>query len=474
MSRIITLLWERPARVVSASFVAVAILGAIVLILPAATTAPGSLSFLDALFTSTSAVCVTGLIVVDTPTAFTPFGHGVILVLIQMGGLGIMAFAISTVFLVRRRLTMSEAELLSFMLNEKNRHVVARQLRNVIAVALAVEMVGAVLLAGAFVSHGQAPAQAAWYGAFHAVSAFANAGFALFSDSLEQFVHAPLINIVVMVLITTGGIGFGSLLIFSGGVRKADGIDDIQGELVYQPRIGLVGSRSSLRRRFREPRALPVRVALVGTATLLAVGTILFYLLEARNSLLGMSILHKYLASLFQSVTFRTAGFNTVSFAEVRRATLLVALPLMFIGGASGGTAGGIKVGTVAVMVAEFRRFFFHHRDATLFHRRLPGRLVTQASILIIAGLSTVMVATIILSLTETAPLEVILFEVVSALGTVGLSAGLTGNLTSTGRVVVILLMLIGRLGPLTLFAAFRPEGKPAAMRLPEGELPVG
>jgi trk system potassium uptake protein TrkH len=460
--------------VVSVSFVAAALLGAILLSLPAATTSPGSLSFLDAVFTSTSAVCVTGLIVVDTPTAFTPFGHAVILVLIQMGGLGIMAFAVSTVFLVRRRLTMSEAELLSFMLNEKNRHVVARQLRNVFAVAIGVEFVGAMLLAGAFASHGQSPTQAVWYGIFHAVSAFANAGFALFSDSLEQFVHAPLINAVVMILIATGGIGFGSLLMFTGGVGKTPRIDDSLGEMVYQPRIALIGDRSSLRRRFREPRALPVRVALVGTAILLSMGMILFYMLEARNALVGMSIPHKYLASLFQSVTFRTAGFNTVSFTEVRRATLLVALPLMFIGGASGGTAGGIKIGTIAVMAAEFRRFFLHQRDATLFQRRLPGRLVTQAAILITAGLITVMVATTILSLTETAPLEVLLFEVVSALGTVGLSAGLTGDLTTVGRVVIIVLMLIGRLGPLTLFAAFRPEGKPTAMRLPEGELPVG
>ncbi|MFO8042336.1 MAG: potassium transporter TrkG [Alkalispirochaeta sp.] len=474
MNRILNLLWERPARVVSASFVAAALLGAGLLSLPGATTAPGSLPFLDALFTATSAVCVTGLIVVDTPTAFTAFGHGVILALIQMGGLGIMAFAISTVFLVRRRLTMTEAELLSFMLNEKNRHVVARQLRNVFVVALTIEVVGALLLMVAFLAHGQPAGQAAWYGAFHAVSAFANAGFALFSDSLEQFVHAPLVNWVVMILIMSGGIGFGSLLLFSGRARPVGHANDQHTEMTYQPRIERIGKNTSLRHRLREPRALPVRVAVAGTAVLLALGAVLFYLLEARNSLLGLSIPEKYLASLFQSVTFRTAGFNTISFQEVRRATLLVALPLMFIGGASGGTAGGIKIGTVAVLVAEFRRFFFHQRDATLFQRRVPGRLVTQAVILITAGLSTVMVATIVLSLTEAASLEVIVFEVVSALGTVGLSAGLTGDLSGTGRIVIIALMLIGRLGPLTLFVAFRPAGKSAALRLPEGDLPIG
>ncbi|HKK47559.1 MAG TPA: potassium transporter TrkG [Alkalispirochaeta sp.] len=474
MNTILTLLWERPARLVSASFIAVALLGASLLSIPAATTAPGGLPFLDALFTATSAVCVTGLIVVDTATAFTPLGQGVILALIQMGGLGIMAFAISTVFLVRRRLTMSEAELLSFMLNERNRHVVVRQLGNVFVVALVVEFIGAVLLAIAFMSHGQPPGQAAWYGVFHAVSAFANAGFALFSNSLEQFVHAPLVNGVVMILIILGGIGFGTLLIVRNGRHGVDAPHDGRDEMIYQPRIGLMGHHSSLRDRLRKPRALSVRVAVVGTALLLVAGAVLFYVLEARNSLLGMSIPQKYLASLFQAVTFRTAGFNTVSFSDVSRTTLLIAVPFMFIGGASGGTAGGIKIGTVAVLVAEFRRFFFHHRDATLFQRRLPGRLVTQATILLIVGLVTVLVATIILSFTESAPLEIILFEVVSALGTVGLSAGLTGELSGGGRIVVIVLMLIGRLGPLTLFAMFRPEGKPAALRLPEGEIPVG
>ncbi|MFW5694307.1 MAG: TrkH family potassium uptake protein [Alkalispirochaeta sp.] len=474
MNRILTLLWQRPAGVVSISFIAAALIGAVLLSLPAATTATGSLSFLDALFTATSAVCVTGLIVVDTATAFTPFGQGVILVLIQMGGLGIMAFAVSTVFLVRRRLTMSEAELLSFMLNEQNRHVVARQLRNVLVVAILVELLGALLLTVAFISHGNPPARAVWYGAFHAVSAFANAGFALFSDSLEQFVHDPFVNVVVMTLIIAGGVGFGTLLVLSGNRHREPFRADTEAELTYEPRIGLIGCRNRLRDRLRRPSALSVRVVVVGTGILLVVGTILFYILESRNSLLGMSIPQKYLVSVFQSVTFRTAGFNTIPFTEVQRATLLIAVPLMFIGGASGGTAGGIKIGTVAVLIAEFRRFFFRHNDAVLFHRRLPGRLITQATVLTTVGLTTVMGATVVLSLTESAPLEVILFEVVSALGTVGLSAGLTAELSGIGRILVIILMLIGRLGPLTLFAAFRPEGKPVPIRMPEGEIPVG
>jgi trk system potassium uptake protein TrkH len=153
---------------------------------------------------------------------------------------------------------------------------------------------------------------------------------------------------------------------------------------------------------------------------------------------------------------------------------LLVMLPFMFIGAASGGTAGGIKIGTMGAIIAEVRRFFLQERDARLFARRLPGRLVTQATVLVVAGIVVVFLATIVLSITENAPLELVLFEVVSALGTVGLSAGLTAELSSVGRGVVIALMFVGRLGPLTLFAAFRPEGRAAAIRLPEGEIPIG
>jgi trk system potassium uptake protein len=467
--RVLEMLWERPARLVSVSFLATALVGAAILSLPAATTAPGGLPFLDAFFTATSAVCVTGLIVIDTATAFTPLGLVTILALIQIGGLGIMAFAVSTIYLVRRRLTMDEAELLSFMLNEKNRHTVAHQLRNVIGLTFGIEAIGAVLLTVAWWPAAGSLARAAWWGTFHAVSAFCNAGFALFSDSLEGFVHAPLVNLTVMGLIIAGGIGFGTFL----AVRGSSGNDETEAlDLSYQPII-----LTPRRRRLiilRSPGIIAAQIAVIGTVLLIGTGALLFYIVEARNSLLGMTLPQKYLAALFQSVTYRTAGFNTVSFGAVHRATLLLALPLMFIGGASGGTAGGVKIGTAAALWAEFRRFFLHRRDAVLLRRRLSGRLITQATVLVVAGILTVLLATTILAVTEDAPVEEILFEVVSALGTVGLSAGLTGDLTAPGRVVVILLMLIGRLGPLTLFAAFRPESRAANIRYPEAEIPIG
>lgn len=474
MTRWLELLWERPARLVTVSFAAVALLGAALLMLPSATTGSGGLDPVDALFTATSAVCVTGLIVVDTATAFTGFGQTVILALIQIGGLGIMAFAVSTVYLVRRRLTMDEAELLSFMLNEQNRSMVARQLRGVILTTLAIEAVGALLLTGAFFRAGFAGDRAVWLGVFHAVSAFCNAGFALFSDSLESFVRDPIVNGTVMVLILAGGLGFATLSVLRG--RREPGSEESSGgtPMVYQPVLQAAREHRRLRERLRAPDSVAARVTVIGTVVLVVLGAVAFYSLEARRSLIGLPLPEKYLASLFQSVTLRTAGFNTVSMAALHRTTLLVTIPFMLIGGASGGTAGGIKIGTVAVIIAEIRRFFLRDRDATLFRRRLAGRLVTQAVVVTISGVVLVFVATIVLSFTEEAALEAILFEVVSAIGTVGLSTGLTGDLSTTGRLVIVVLMFVGRLGPLTLLAAFRPEGHQPVVRRPEVEIPIG
>ncbi len=448
---IIRLLWRRPARLVSLSFVSVALVGAALLSLPIAAADGVPLPFGAALFTAVSAVCVTGLIVVDTATVFSPFGHGVILLLIQIGGLGIMVFTMATVFLVRKRFSLGEAELLSFMLNENNYSSLGVQLRRMLVVTVGFELAGTALLAAAMYSHTDGVFQAAWYGLFHAVSAFCNAGFALFSDSLERFVYAPVVNLTVMALIVAGGIGFGTITVLRGEAHRTFRL-----------------------RRLRPPRSLSARVALYGTGALIVSGAILIYLIEGQRSFVGMTLPRKYLAAIFQSVTLRTAGFNTVPFASLNRATLLVMIPFMFIGAASGGTAGGVKIGTVAALFADFRRFFSRRHDAWIFNRRLSGRLITQAMVLVVSGVLVALAASVVLSITEDAPLESIMFEVVSALGTVGLSAGLTPHLSDPGRAVVILLMFVGRLGPLTLLAAFRPERGGADIRVPEGVLTIG
>jgi trk system potassium uptake protein TrkH len=207
---------------------------------------------------------------------------------------------------------------------------------------------------------------------------------------------------------------------------------------------------------------------------LIVAGTLVFYLVESRRLLFGMTLPEKYGAALFQSITLRTAGFSTVSIGALHPGTLVALLPFMFIGAAAGGTAGGIKIGTAATISAEFRRFFTRRRDADLFNRRLPDGLVIQAFVLVVVGVAVVFVATVVLVFTEAHPLERLVFEVVSALGTVGLSAHVTPELSNVGRVTIIFLMLVGRLGPLTLLAAFRRIGRAPNVRLPRGELPIG
>ncbi len=458
MERLIALLWRSPARVVVLSFACTALVGAALLMLPFATVPGISLTFLDALFTAVSAVCVTGLIVVDTPETFALFGRIVILMLIQIGGLGIMAFSLASVTLIRQRLTASEAELLSFMLNQRNRARVKSQLNEVFIYTIMFELIGAVILTLAMRRHAGSLLEAFGLGLFHAVSAFCNAGFALFSDSLEQFSASFAVNMTVIVLIIAGGIGFSTMILFEEEVG------------VLLRRRGKRGTPPG--RLFR--RSAATRTAVSGTVALVAIGCVLVYLFEARGVLAERSLSEKYLAALFQSVTLRTAGFNTVPFGSLALSTVLIMIPFMFVGGASGGTAGGIKIGTIAVLIADFRRHLRGDRDASLFGRRIDRKVVSQAMVLVIAGISVAFLATIVLSVSETAPFESLLFEVVSAIGTVGLSVGITGALSPIGRLVIIALMFIGRLGPLTLLTAIQPPSGHRELRYPESDIVVG
>lgn len=467
MNRLLELLWMQPARIVALSFVLVALVGALLLMLPPAHTDPDGLSFLDAFFTAASAVCVTGLIVVDTPVAFTLFGEIVILILIQIGGLGIMAFSLSAIFLRRKRLSVGESELLSYMLNEEDRTTLRGQLLTIVGLTFLLELIGAVLL---YLPMRSAAGEhsAIWLSVFHAVSAFCNAGFSLFSDSLVGFADSFVVNATVSGLILAGGIGFTTLSVFR---------DDIQAWLRH---VIPGDNHSTTPRIFRIPpswryiRSESARIALWGTGLLVVLGTVLFYVLESGQILTGETLTGKYIRSLFQSVTLRTAGFNTVDIGALSVATLLMMVPFMFIGAGSGGTAGGVKLGTAAVVLADVKRFVLGREDAVLFHRRVPRRAISEAYVLVVAGIAIVFAALTVLAITEPAPLEVILFEIVSALGTVGLSAGVTGELSGIGKVTVIVLMFLGRLGPLTLVVAFRPRVIPGAVRYPDGNPPIG
>lgn len=457
---IIDLLWRQPARVVALSFFSVAVLGALILSLPIARTGDVPLAPIDAFFTATSAVCVTGLIVVDTPVYFSAFGEGVLLILIQIGGLGIMAFSLSAVFLTRKRLSVGESELLSFMLNEEDRTSLRGQLVKVLLFTFLIEFIGASLLLP-FVDAGEG--SSLWFALFHAVSAFCNAGFSLHSDSLMGYADNVPVNVTISALILLGGIGFATLSVIQKDLHVY-----IRGKFQFLPKV------FQREHTYAFDRSESSRVALWGTIVLLVAGAIAFYAVEGTRALRGTPLGEKYLVSLFQSVTLRTAGFNTIDFSILHRGTLLVMVPFMFIGAASGGTAGGIKIGTIAVVWSDIKRFVIGKRDAVLFFRRVPRRTISQAYVLVVAGGATVLVAAVVLAITETATLEVIIFEIVSALGTVGLSAGLTGELTAFGKSVIIVLMFLGRLGPLTLFLAFRPRKKDESVRYPDANLPIG
>lgn len=448
-----------PAQTLVLSFAMVILAGTFYLMLPITTIDGRGLGFIDALFTTTSAVCVTGLIVADTAVFFTLAGQAGILVLIQIGGLGIMILSYFAAFALKRQLSVQDKLLLAYMMEEEDMSRLSRGLFSIIALTFGIEAGGALILSGGFLLEGYGPLSALWYGLFHSISAFCNAGFALFSNSLEGFSRSPLINLTVALLIIAGGISFAVL-------------SQIQ-ELI----------RGALHRDRRKPFRLSAasRLVLSLSAFLLISGTLLFYILEHRGILRGFSLGHQYLAAFFQSVTLRTAGFNTVPLAGMGGATLLFMLIWMFIGGASGSTAGGIKVNTLGVLLLYLRSRFRGNRQIVMGSTAIEKEGAENGFLLLFFGLTAVAVGFFLLLLTEsgalargTAAFEDLLFETISAFGTVGLSLGLTGNLSPAGKLVISLLMFMGRLGPLTLLTALGRQKSPQGFKIAETVISVG
>jgi trk system potassium uptake protein TrkH len=424
--------------------------GTVLLWLPFAA-AREPLSLLDAFFTATSAVCVTGLIVVDTPNDLSLFGQCVVLVLIQAGGLGYMAITTVVAVAIGKQLTVHERLTLQEALNVQTMDGLIRFVVNVFKLTLAFELIGALVLAARWMGE-MGLGRALYLGLFHAVSAFNNAGFALFSDSLMGFRDDPIVNATILTLIVCGGLGF-----------------------VVLTELG----------RLRRTRRLSVHTRLVLTVSgLLVVGTTAaIFVLEHRNpqTIGQLGLPQGLLASFFQAVTPRTAGFNTLDIGAMTPATLVLLMVLMFIGAAPGGTGGGIKVTTFSITVAALWATVRGKQDATLFKRRLAPELVARAFFLsLIAFLALNGVAAILL-ITEERALLPTLFETVSAAGTVGLSTGeggapvsLAAHFSPLGKLLVIATMYMGRIGPLTLAVALARGGTPPRVRYPEGKILVG
>jgi trk system potassium uptake protein TrkH len=439
-----------PAQVLVLSFFGLIATGTILLRLPLSTPhAP--LPLVDALFTATSAVCVTGLVVIDTPNDLSMFGQFVVMLLIQVGGLGYMAITTVVGVALGRQLTVHERLTLQEALNVHTMEGLARFALTVFKFTLAFELTGAVLLAAWWTSE-FGVVRAGYYGLFHAVSAFNNAGFALFSDNLMRYRSDWLVNLVITTLIIGGGLGFVVLT-----------------ELA----------------QVRQTRRLSThtRLVLMLTAALIVSATCAILFIERTNprTLRSLGFADAALAAYFQAVSPRTAGFNTVDIGGMRHASLFLLIILMFIGAAPGGTAGGVKVTTFSVTVAVLWSMVRGSTEPALLRRRLAPALVARAfSICLIGFLALNCTAGLLLVLEERELLPT-LFETTSAFGTVGLSMGeggapisLVGHFSAAGKLLLALMMFIGRVGPLTLAVAIARGRTPARLRYPEGKILVG
>lgn len=447
VSAFLSSLTVHPAQTMVVSFAMVVLVGSFYLMLPFTTVDGEGLNFIDALFTATSAVCVTGLIVVDTATWFTLAGKIGILLLIQIGGLGIMILSFSAAWALRRKFTLQDKLLLSYMTNEEDLSRVSRSLFSIITLTFMIEAAGGIVLFLAFYTQGMDLLEAIWYGLFHAVSAFCNAGFALFSDSLEGFRGSIITNLGICSLIILGALSFSVMSNLLDGIKH--------------PRVPFRLSLNS-------------KIVLTTTAILLIVGTLLIYGLEHGTSMAEYGLGEQYLTTFFQSVTLRTAGFNTLPLAELGSAAVVVCVVWMFIGGASGSTAGGIKVNTAAVIAGYLRSRFRGRSRVLMFGFTLDRATVNNSIVLFLFGIITVMTGFFLLCITEDRSFADTLFETVSAFGTVGLSRGITGGLSTPGRLIISVLMFAGRLGPLTLLTALADRARDLDTIYPEKEILIG
>jgi trk system potassium uptake protein len=427
-----------PARGVVAGFAVAIVLGTVLLRLPFAHEVGLGTDVVTALFTATSAVCVTGLVVVDTAGHWSVFGEVVILGLIQVGGIGIMTLSALLALLVTRRIG------LRMQLRTQNEsHAPALSdarsvVRRVVLVSLGIELVVSVALAARFTAYTPDLGRALWLGVFHGISAFNNAGFGLYPDSLVRFVGDPWIQVPIVVAVVLGGIGF--------------------------PVLFEIGRRLRVqRRRVRRRASLHVRLTVLTYGALLVVGITGITALEWGNAAtLGpLSVPGKLLAGLTSGVMPRTAGFNVVDVGGFTPATLLVHDVLMIIGGGSAGTAGGIKVTTLAVLAGAVLAEARGEPTIHLLGRRVPTETVRQALVVSALAVTLVVTGTLTLLLVTGLSLDSVLFETVSAIGTVGLSTGITADLPAEGRLVLVALMFLGRLGPITLASALALRDRP-------------
>lgn len=437
-----------PAQAVVGGFAVAILVGTVLLLLPVSS-APGesSASFVDALFTATSAVCVTGLTVLDTPTFWSPFGQVVIMLLIQLGGLGIMIFASLIGLLLARKLTVrsrlntaSEAKSVGF-------DDVRGLVRGIVIISLTIEAATFLFLFPRFLlGYGYDAGEAAWHAGFHAVSSFNNAGFALYSDNLIGFASDPFVCLPMAAAIILGGLGFPVIM--------------------------------QLRKEFPRPLhwSMNTKLVLWGTLVLLVGGAVYITVLEWENpaTLGALDPAARVLTGFFHSAQTRTAGFNAIDIGAMHDETWLGMDVLMFIGGGPAGTAGGIKVTTFAVLFFIMMTELRGEGAVNIFGKRLSRAVHRQAITVVLIAVGAVMAATIVLMFLTDLDLDRVLFEAVSAFGTVGLSTGITADLPDSAKLVLIVLMFLGRLGPLTLGSAIALRQRRVLYEYPKERPAIG
>lgn len=430
-----------PPRVLTLSFITLSIIGTCLLKLPIATTT--SISWLDALFTTVSAFTVTGLGVVDTGKVFTLFGQLVILTLIQVGGLGIMSFAILIAIMLGRKIGLQNRILLQQALNQTNIGGVIRLAKSLFLFSFTVECFATLLLAFEWipkygVSHGL------YYSFFHAISAFNNAGFSLWTDNLMSHSHSILVNIVISSLIILGGIGFTVIV-------------DIK------------------RKKIFKNLTLHSKLMLSSTLIVNIGATILILIFEFDNpvSMNGFTPFEEGMAAYFQAISTRTAGFNTVDIAQLSKPSLLLMMLLMFIGAGSASTGGGIKLTTFLIMLLGVVKFLREQDDIVIFKKSIKDALIVKALTITVISILFIFFSILILSITEQVPLLMSAFEVFSAFGTVGLSMGLTPHLTIIGKIIIVFMMFFGKMGPLTLAFSFARK-KQRKIKYPNEDILTG
>jgi len=438
-----------PAQVVLLSFGGWILLGSLILILPVSAAAGKNIAYIDALFMATSATCVTGLSTISLTDDFSVFGQMMILILVQVGGLGIMTLSSSMAVIMGKNLQMREQVIMQDVLDTSNSQELLSLIVDIIRYTFVIEFVGAIILTIGFYQEGFEIGQALYFGFFHAITAFCNAGFALFNNSLEDFKFEPVIHLTIIAMILLGGIGFS----------------------VMKDMVTTIKSKRSLR-----TLSVHTKIVLSINVLLLAFGTIYLFFGEFLNAFQEMGMGERLQVSFFQSVTTRTAGFNTVNLNSLHPHTLYMMILMMFIGASPGSTGGGVKTTTFAVLLQSVTATLKGKSSVEFFERKVPAATVVKSIAIFIVSLIVVSSGVLIMMRLEPdKSFLAVFFEVTSAFATTGLSLGITPFLTMSGKVMISILMFVGRVGGLTLVLAVGSRAVvPRKVEYPEGKILIG